>query len=359
MKNLNAFNKYLLVNIIIILAITKTNAQDSTKIKKLLNDLNYGVPSSPAFELLPNKPSEVIHLSSISDLTGHINNFISNGKLQTGEAFDIRPFAYQIGSLTEYQHNPIKRILWRTVFSIGTSATTDNKSDIFVGVGLRIPIIDNGDLRANLHFTDLIESHQLVSLNQYPQPTNEERNNPALYRKRISKLRDIKSMKDIRDSLLSKTWNAQRLEVGIGNSERAASGFFRSDSIFKDRIGIWIAYGIPIGSKGQVTLSGSNTWISAKSDTSENKRIVLGSRARYFFSNSFALSGEYAYIKSNHELTNLSENWGHLAIVAEIKIPALGGWVGLGYGGDSSHRTNTGANFMFNYAIYTSRQIKK
>jgi hypothetical protein len=356
MKNSGSFIRDLIM-LISLFILSQANAQDSTAIKKILGEVTYGVPSSPAFELLPNKPSEVTHLSSASDITAHISNFISAGKLQTGAAFDIRPFAYSVGSLTEYQQQSLKRVLWRSVFSLGTASENQTSSDVYIGAGLRIPIIDNGDIRADPRYTTLLEAYQLQSLGKYPQPEFGETS--AHYMSRVAQLKDLTDMKKLRDSLIQNNWNAFRLDVGIGGSERAASGFIKSDSLFKDRAGLWLAFGVPITRKGQLTVSGNTAWINAKADTAENNRSIIGARARFFITDGLALSGEYARIYARHGLSIYSENWNHLAIVAEFKIPYLGGWGGLAYGGDSSHRTDSGAKFTFNYAFYTDRMIKK
>jgi hypothetical protein len=254
---MKTITKYSFFSLIILLSgiIQQVYGQDSTKIKKMLGDITFGVPSSPAFELLPNKPSEVTHLTSASHVAAHVTNFINGGKLQTGAAVDVRPFAYTVGSLKQYQSHAVKRIFWRSVLSVGTASESQSNSDVYIGAGLRIPIIDKGDLRANPHFTELIESYQLLIMGKQPQPDSGE--SSTHYKARIASMNDVDGMKKLRDSLIQSNWNALRLDVGIGASNRAASGFVKSDSLFRDRVGLWLAMGLPLSKYGQLTFSGS------------------------------------------------------------------------------------------------------
>lgn len=333
-------------------------AQDTTKISKLLNDVTYGVPSSPAFELLPNKPSEITHLGTPSDITAHISDFIDGGKLKAGAAFDIRPFAYAVGNLDQYQDkkNWFKRILWRTVFSAGTASESTTNSDVFIGLGLRIPLIDGGDPRSDAVYTKTLDDAYLAGINKL-QPDLDE---PAVaFQNRLDKLKDQDNIKKIRAAFINKSFNAWRWDIGVGASERAASGFLKTDSLFADRIGLWTAASKGFGGVFQITVSANTAWAKAASDTNENHRSVAGARLKCFIDENWSISGEYAKIYSNYANHALNENWNHLAIVLEVKDPLLKGWVGLGYGGDSSHRSDPSSKFTFNYAFYTDRIIKK
>jgi hypothetical protein len=342
---------------IVILDNCAARAQDSTKINSLLNEVPYEVPSSPAFELLPNKPSEVTHLTTPKDLAANFSSFVDGGKLKSGAAVDIRPFAYAVGSLNEYQSKPLKQILWRSVFSLGTASESKTNSDIYIAAGLRIPIIDAGDPRANKKYLNDLEDAYNNATQANPPPLNETYDD---YKTRSAKIAKAANLDSIRTAFTNTHWNAWRWDVGIGAAERAASGYLKTDSLFGDRVGIWTAVGIPLPSHiGQLTVSGNTAWINAPTDTSENNRNVIGARAQFFLTSWLSASGEYARIFSNYSNTQLDERWNHLAIVAEFKVPVLGGWCSLAYGGDSPHRTDSGTKFSFNYAIYTDRMIKK
>jgi len=350
MKNIN-----LLGILLFVLTWQNARSQDSTKIKNILNQVNYGVPASPAFELLPNKPSEVTHLASVHDISASINNFVDGGKLKSGAAFDIRPFAYAAGSLKHYQKSGLSRVLWRSVFSLGTASESKNSSDVYIGAGLRIPIIDKSDPRSHADYVSNLEAAYYKAYNDLKNPPFGQ--TAAEHQKTVDEFAKSQDIKKLRDDFAKQYWNAFRWDVGIGASNRAASGFLKTDSLFKDRIGLWTAFGLPIP-KGQLTISANTAWIKAKADTGETNRNVFGARARFFVASWLSASGEYAKIHSLRNTVSYNESWDHLAIVVEFKIPKLGGWFGLAYGGDSAHRTDTGTKFSFNYAIYTDNLIK-
>jgi hypothetical protein len=344
-----------------VLSTKESLAQDSTKVKSLLNTVGYDVPSSPAFELLPNKPSEVTHLSTGKDIVTSASNFIDNGKLKAGAAFDIRPGAYFAGNLHAYQTNFVNRLLFSSVFSMGTASESSKNSDVYIGAGLRIPLIDNGDPRCSREFIAAVDTAFIrAERRHHPMHNPETDNERQLRQAQIDREANLDS---IYKRFTADHWNSLRWEIGLGYSDRAASGYFRTDSLFKDRAGIWTAVGLPINIKGQpigqLTISGNTAWASPQQDTSENNRSLIGARAKFFIANGLALSGEYARIWSRHADHSYDEQWGHLAVVAEISVPKIGGYFSLGYGGDSAHRTDSSNKFSFSYAFYTDRMIKK
>ncbi len=332
--------------------------QDSLKIRNLMTEVNYGVPSSPAFELLPGKPSEVTHLSSPHDISASFGNFVDGNKLRLGAAVDARPFAYLCSSLDQYAKHYLRQLLWRTTFAAGTTTGSENKNDVFIGLGLRVSIVDEGDPRKDKIYIKNLDDAYIKALFTIA-PTNPNTETAADFQKRLDEAANAPEVQKIRDDFNEKNWNALRWDLGVGVSDRAANGYLKADSIFKDRVGVWTALGYPLGKFGQLTFSGNTAWVSHKSDTTERNRSVIGTRVRFFLGSSLSLSGEYARIFSSYANHGYDENWGHLAIVAEVKVPKLGGWLGLAYGGDSAHRTDSGTKFSINYAIYTDRLIKK
>ncbi|MES2651066.1 MAG: hypothetical protein V4663_04965 [Bacteroidota bacterium] len=319
--------------------------------------VNYGVASSPAFELLPGKVSEVTHLTSAHDLYANFSTLISGKKLNSGLAVDARPFAFASGDLDAYQKNYFRRLLWRTSLSVGTTPGSENKEDVFLAAGLRFTLIDQSDPRSNKDYIDELSTAYLKVLESIPPKLGES---AADLQKRIddavAKSPEIKAK---REGFTKKYWNATRWDLGLGVSSLAASGFLKTDSIFKDRLGVWSAFSTKLGKHTQLVFSGQTSVVSHKADTTERNRSVLGARARFFFGEGFAASTEYAQIFSNYKDTRLNENWGHLALILEFKIPKLGGWASIAYGGDATHRTETGAKFSFSYAVYTDRILKK
>lgn len=96
----------------------------------------------------------------------------------------------------DYQNkkNWLKRVLWRTVFSAGTASESKINSDVFIGVSLRIPLIDGGDPRADPGYTKTLEDAINVSINVKPRP-NKPGETAAELQKWIDKLKDVDAIK--------------------------------------------------------------------------------------------------------------------------------------------------------------------
>jgi hypothetical protein len=350
-----------LIFIIIFAVISMTaKSQDSKKVEKLVNQVSYGVPTSPAFELLPAKPSEVSSLVTPHDITTNITNVISSGKLKTGFAFDLRPFAYNIGSLREYQKpsSGLKRVMWRSVFSVGTMPESEGGNDVFLAVGLRIPIVDGSDPRANANYINKLEEAYIKAQNTDSLPNLTSFNLDSA-QKRADEIEDDSSMKEIKDIFLKDSWNKPKWDIGIAASTRAENGDFGPGSLAKDRIGLWTAAGLGITKYFQVTIAAKSALINTKSDTLESIRHTAGVRTRFFLDKRVALSVEYARIWSGYENTSLNESWSHLGMVLELKVPGLGSWVALGYGGESARRTNATSAFVFSYSVSADQILKR
>ncbi len=318
----------------------------------IINNSYYGVPSSPAFELLPDKPSEVTHILTPKDFTSFAPLVLDGSSLKANVGFDFRPGSSFVGSLKDYRESKTKQILWRTVLSGGTAAIKDSE-DQYLAFGLRIPIIDRGDPRADETFVRALETEttRVDSVQpDFPEsPDDLTRIDPALS-KRLEKLRK---------EFVENNWNKFRLDVGFGNLFLLQSARLKQDSIRQDRFGMWTAASIPLGKKGQLMVSAKNAWIMSKSEEDETSRTSAGARVRFFLT-SVALSVEYAKIWSTYkDAESLSEDWNHFAALLEIPVSRLNGVIGIAYGGDSSRRSDADAKFEFRYSFYTDKLIKK
>lgn len=320
------------------------------QVQDVTNNSYFGVPSSPAFELLPDKPSEVTHILTPKDITTFVPLTLDGNSVKTNVGVDVRPFSFIFmnSSLKDYQEKGCKRVLWRTVLSGGTSSVKDSK-DSYLAFGLRFPIIDKGDPRANVKYNeDLISKmHDLP-----PPETLAGANIDSL----ASRLKQ--SLDPIRKKFIETNWNARRLDLGIGNMWLLSSSSIKRDSIDQNRFGVWAAYSDKLGKRTQFILSVKNAWIVTNSDESENSRSSVGGRLR-FFSKYAAFSVEYAKIFSGYKEESLNENWDHFAALVEIPVPKLKGVIGLAYGGDSSRREDSDAKFEFKYSIYADQILKK
>lgn len=324
--------------------------------EELANAISYGVPVSPAFELLPGKPSEITNIVTPKDLYATVPSFISNGKLKTGVSADFRPFAYSVGSLTEYQQKPWKQALWRTVLAVGTAPDVTG-NDSFLSAGLRMSIIDRGDPRANKEYTDKLSSAYAQGILSAGPPSFTITQDQLKARSQAGSA----AAEKVRQQLSRQTWNKFKVDVGAAYMLRAKNGSYLSDSLSSNRWGVWAASGLPLGDAGQLTITGkASQLIRVADEQAETGRYVVGTRARFYVSDRFALSGEAARLWSTYgNSPNLSESWTHFAVIAEINVPLLGGWLNLAYGGDSAHRTGATDKFSFSYAVAANRMLKK
>jgi|GEM_PF-2989158 len=338
-----------------------------TNPEELVNNIGYSVPTSPAFELLPNKPSEVSNMVTPKDILATVPTFVSDGKVKTGIAADIRPFSYLVNaSLTDYQakKNRWKRALWRTVLALGTAPDPTNNNDAFLSTGLRISLVDKGDPRADTAYTEGLARAYARAIDRQGIPPFGMKPEQQKARHKVA----MEAADSLRKQFSKVTWNRFRLDAGAAFMARAQNSSYRSDSLKGDRWGGWLAASMPLGKKdkwlgknAQLNLTGkATTIIQVTDDKSETSRYVAGTRARFFVSPNIALSVEAAQLWSNYsKATTLNETWTHFAAIAEVNIPQLGGWLTLGYGGDTAHRTAADSKFSFSYAVATNRIIKK
>ncbi len=347
--------------IVIISSQINVQAQNSEEeITKLVNSINFGVPASPAFELLPETPSQVTHLVTPKDFSSNVTNFFNGTKLRSGVAFDFRPGAYLVGSLDEYSENKFKQILWRSVISLGTVAVSEDSDDAFVSAGLRLSIIDNGDPRGDKGYIQRLEHDYNSAIRSYGAPplglTTEQMEHYISGRSVAAG----KTIKNVRDEFTANNWNAFKVDAGLAYMLRSKSSDVNKDSLNYDRWGMWMATGVPIGKRIQITAAGKLSWVSADSLDQETNRRLFGIRGKYLVSENIGVSVEGARTWSYYnEMDELDEAWNHIAILLEFKVPFIGGWLGLAYGGDTSRREDPDATFSFNYSTYLDRLIKK
>jgi len=67
----------------------------------------------------------------------------------------------------------------------------------------------------------------------------------------------------------------------------------------------------------------------------------------------------YIHATKPTESAKLNEDWGHLGLLLELNVNGLGGWIGIGYGGDTSRRSKPDSKFELHYTIYKDPFISK
>ncbi|MEP7233857.1 MAG: hypothetical protein ABI778_01055 [Ignavibacteriota bacterium] len=350
-NNRNAFlSRRIIILLCFFCTISSVSAQPVTSI---LQSTSFGVPSSPAFELLPGAVSQTVNLITPHDVQANILSLYDNGHLRTGAAFDARPFAGFATSLKAYQKDPLQQVAWRTVASIGTAPAGDKSSDVLLAAGLRIPILDFGDPRSDAGYIATIEKTFTQYLRNHPLPgdaSDEDRT------ARLVAASD--STQAVRSAFIRDSWNALKLDAGVGILARSIGGSFTH--VLSDRAGFWLALGLPVTSAAQLSLSAKLTsWIRTDSANTEATHTLFGASARIFPAEWISATIEGSRNESRYLAESSNENWWHFAIACEMKVPILNGWIGFGYGTDTPHTSLEVRGVSFHYTYYRDAELKK
>lgn len=321
----------------------------------LISAVEYGVPESPAFELLPDRPSEVVHVVTPKDFKSAFSSWRDGSKLRVGAALDARPLVRQGGSLAQYRGSWWRQAAFRSVLSAGTATAIEGSSDVLVTAGLRIPVIDKGDPRADAALVErLAQAYNRAIEALGPPPFD------ATLETFVARSAQASAALDtIREAYGRAHWNALKLEIGVAGSVQASSGSIAVDSIQAGRVGLWGAFAVPVLRFGQATVSGKRVWPHTQIPTDESNRSTVGARLRLFPTEQLSLSGEYARVWSDHRgAAALNQRWNHLALAAEWYVPELKGWLGVGYGGDTNRPVNNQDQLSLTYTIYRQRLLE-
>jgi hypothetical protein len=337
-------------------ATAQTGGSDRKEIADLLKAIAYGVPTSPAFALLPEQPEEVNHLTKPADLTGQVGTWFSGTNLRGGAALDYRPLA-RVGDLDQYRQSIFRQAAFRSVLSAG-SASGDG-SDVLLAAGIRIPLLDRGDPRLDSAYEQEIANILARALLRCP-PNLDEATDDAIAR--CPAVDD--SIQAAQDEYTARTWNAMRLDFGLAGSARAHGGSVEKDSVMGNQAGVWLGVALPLGQRGQLMAIGKNTWARADSSAAESGRSTAGARIRWLPLNSIAVSVEAAQVWTRHPSSSFDDSWTHLAAVAEIPLDRLGALfedqvIGVAYGGDIGRDGESERGLSLRYSFYRTRLIKR
>ena len=323
-------------------------------IGRLISAVEYGVPESPAFELLPDRPSEVVHVVTPKDFKSAFSSWHDGSKLRVGAALDARPLVRQGGTLDQYQRSWWRQAAFRSVLSAGSAMAVEGSSDVVVAAGLRIPLIDRGDPRADAALVERLAQAYVRALEALGPPPFD-----ATLETFIARSAQASAALDtIREDYRKTHWNALKLEIGVAGSVQASSGRLARDSIQLGRVGVWGAVAVPMLRTGQVTVAGKTVWPHSEVPTDESNRSTVGGRLRLFPTEQLSLSAEYSRVWSNHDAVAPNERWNHFALAAEWYVPELKGWLGFAYGGDTDRPAGRTDQLSLNYAIYRQRLLE-
>jgi hypothetical protein len=327
-----------------------TSAGDSSRIGELIQYADYGVPGSPAFELLPEQPSEVVHALTPKDFLSQIRTWTQGGKLKLGVAADTRPFVRSGGTLAQYQASRWRQALFRTVLSVGIAANHDHMNDAVFATGLRFALWDNGDPRRR-EVVSKVEQSYLNALGQLgPPPADASREELAARSARASKAADA-----TREVARRNYWNAFKVDLGLAGSAGSHGAATEFDSLEQNRAGVWLAASLPVGSWAQLTGSGKASWARADSVTQETQRQSAGVLLRAFPTAQLSLAFEASRLHQRYELDGRNRWTTRLAGAAEMYVGELKGWVGVGYGADPNGKEEKATLY---YALYHVRKLE-
>jgi hypothetical protein len=332
-------------------------------IAKLLSAISYGVPTSPAFALLPGDASEVTHIVRPSELQGQAASWFTGTRLRGGAALDYRLFGTGVGDLKQYRDPRLagaaRRVAWHTILSAGTAKSERRPEDVALALGLRLPLVDRGDPRLDTKYLSDVRAILSKALNAcgvaFPEETVDEAEARCLRKEQPQ-------IKKRQEEFKVQHWNAFRIDLGVAGSTLARGGEMKPDSLAGDRGGLWLGLGGGIGQRAAFAIVGKSSWARADTATDEQARHVAGARLRFFPGLSVGLSVEGAQVWSRTAGGN--DDWTHLAAVVELPLDRLGGvfkqqWLSVGYGGDAGKSGGSKNALTLRYAVYRDQLISR
>ena len=120
--------------------------------------VDFAVPDLPAFKVLGTTPGEILRPSTPELVTIVASSLLEGGVLPEDLALEVAPllmFNANRLTLSEFDNN---RVLYSLRLSVGTTSETSDSGTVtrLAGVGARVTLIDNGDLRAHGDYRDAV-----------------------------------------------------------------------------------------------------------------------------------------------------------------------------------------------------------
>jgi len=291
--------------------------------------LDYSIPESPVFNLLSEKPDNILTPVSAKPFNVEIADF-------RGFGAEVSPLAIAPNlSLGEFNKNWLSQFWYRSRLSVGTNIS--NKDVLQLSGGLRFTIFDKTDLRSDKMFQNILDSVLNIVHNVKEKAIDrviEEINcdtckkiSPAVIKKRyydkqdtllVKKIEEKETellkqevfgirwmnsangdemqkllyetlknyyekkdfpqvIKDLREKRKQDLWNAQILEIAIAGMKEFPNKYFSDSALAK--VGIWTTFGFPLGKKGQGLLGGK--YEMADTITGKLHSFSLGTRYYY------------------------------------------------------------------------------
>jgi hypothetical protein len=208
----------------------------------------FAVPESPAFTFLNASPGEITRPSTWREFSAALLSGVNSlGDPQQGFALEVAPFQVVPGfqvTLRDYQRDFFKRAAYRAQLSLGTVQASGDSGATDIALGLRIPLLDDGDLVQNAAYMRELGDSLLACAPSGPGGDPAEQRACLAEKKRLVDSTYQKTL-DLRGN-----WRTRRVVVALALGTRLVN------SSISDRHALgWSVWGLgsnPLGHWGMV-----------------------------------------------------------------------------------------------------------
>ena len=313
--------------------------------------IDFAVPDGPAFTILGITPSTILRPTTVRELSAAVSDFIGGGStlsIPRAFAIELAP-ALLIGggklSLPRYQAAPA---LYRLRVSAATRRSEGSDTPTEIGLGLRVNLVDQADLRTNPAYIERVtrvtdQINQLFAARRMAMgpPSDSAVSHlltpdslPPELQKQVADLQG-----ELEKAWADSTWNARVLEVAAGMSARAADSL--GHDLSTQAFAAWATFGTGFGTWGQLLLGGQ---LSSTRDSVTREFHALGSLGARFVVGTNAYKG----FVEGQQMWQPGYNPWLLNAGGEARL-IKGAWVAFGAGLKSQPggKTDLVTNFTF------------
>ncbi len=220
--------------------------------------LDFAIPEAPALSLLQVSRNSILRPGTVREFAALASDLVSNdGKVTVPEelGFEASPAMLIAGrglSLTAYQQKP-----WLYRLRLSAAVKRSGRSLTSLAAGLRVPILDQSDLRTNAEYlddaTDLATRINAIFSEQNrespPAPGTELRVEDLTPARR-ARLEELKE--ELKARVEERAWNADILDVAAGIL--ASSPDTTGTDLEMTQLAGWLTFGKGFGNWGQFLL---------------------------------------------------------------------------------------------------------
>lgn len=331
--------------------------------------LDFTVPDLPAFKALGTDPSNILRPSDASKFAVMLNPFFSNGTAVIPKGFALEFSPWKIASrhwtVQEYRESPLKRILYNSSFSLGTSPEDKETPETQIAIGYRVKILGKeADLLTSSRLPAIyqLQAQELQAKQGSQDHWRRERNisiisftnSQELQEEFNSFYADSVAHRPVLaaiDSFRNENWNARRLDLAFA-VVGASSDSLAKNTKYKS-FQLWATFAQPLYQNVQLLIGGS--FLTAEDGTNDftiNTRLYVGNKnvrgyAEYQYkSDDIYTSGDVANETVKTGLINLG---GEFRLDKRFWVDFYGGIENLYGDGDASRfRTSLSLKYGLN-----------